>query len=297
MATKTGKAQVKLSDRAMLVGLTVRRWHPHATDKKVSDEVATAHNSDASMGKYRKRLLPKEALFSLATVVNELRNTHYFLTLPWSDDGRRVLNGVGYFDYNKKMMALKAKYLAEYAKFKPLYPGYVEAAKQRLNGLFNPDEYPAVDELDSKFGVDINIWPMPSGVDFRVDLGTAETARIRKEIEANTKDTIEAAMKHVWGRLREVVQHASSRLKEYNVTAEGKTEHSFRDSLVTNIQELLDVIPSLNVTDNAELSAFAAQVKKEIASIAPDTLRSDAKVRGTVVSKADEILKKMEAYL
>lgn len=286
-----------IASKAMLVRLSVSRWHPHATDHKVGEEVATQHNSDVTMGKYRKRLLPKEVFDPLRAVENRLRREHEFLTLPWMDGGQRILSQMGYMKYVETMNTLKADFDKEWRAFIPQYEAHKAAAKARMNSLFNEADYPPVSELMHKFGVKIRVEPIHSGSDFRVDIGDTETARIRQEIEEDVKATIDEAIKSVWSRLQKVVLHASERLKAYNVNADGKVENTFRESLVTNIIELLEVIPALNITGDPNITKFATDIKAGLTLHSATVLKDDEKIRKTVADTADDILKKMEAFI
>lgn len=289
----TGKHRI--NEHAMLVSLTVRRWHPHKTDREVGQEVATIHSADPTMGKYRKRLLAKETFAKLSSIINEIRNFHYFRTLPWSE-GSRILSSAAYLEYMAKMNELRQAFDAEWQAFLPLYPALKAEAQARMNSLYKEEDYPSIQDIATKFGVDIGVTPIPSGNDFRVDLGDAEVKRIRKEIEQQAQVTVEQAMKEVWGRLRDVVSHAAERLKAYKDDG-AKVEHPFRDTLVTNITELLDVIPSLNITNDPKLAKFANTIRAEITAYSAVVLRDDAKVRESVAQKADDILAKMAAFL
>lgn len=285
-----------INDKAMLVGLTLRRWHPHITDKKVSDEVAETHKSDRSMGKYRKRLIGKECMAKIRTLHNRLRETHYFLTLPWSDEGYRILSQAGYIRYTTEIRKLRDEIEKEVAAFLPLYPQFKAEAKVRMNGLFNEEDYPEPSELRSKFGVEFKFKPIPMGDDFRVDVGDQELARIKMDIEADNKTIIEQAMKSVWERLASVVSHAAERLKAYEDDGE-KVKNPFRDSLVTNIVELLDVIPALNITGDPVLVKYAAEIRKGLTTHSAEVLRDDARLRTDTAARAEAILTKMNAFL
>lgn len=285
----------KISERAMLVSLTVRRWHPHATDRSISDEVAANHQVNKDMGKYRKRLLPKVTFKALSTIINEIRNLHYYRTLPWTD-GSRILSSVGYMDYMKEVAVLRARFDAEWKAFLPHYPALKSEAKLMLGTAYNETDYPSIDSIATKFGVDISVAPIPSGNDFRVELGDEEVARIRKEIELQAKLTVEAAMKEVWGRLQDVVQKAAERLKLYKDDGD-KVEHTFRESLITNIGDLLDIIPSINIANDPKLTEFAALVRAELTVHTVKVLKDDAALRAAVTQKADDILARMAEFL
>ena len=93
----------RINESAMLVSLNISQWRAYKSDKKITAEVAVTHNSDASMGKYRKSLLAREALAAIQKIAGAARDSHYTLTLPWADEGRRILSNAGYWKYNDVM--------------------------------------------------------------------------------------------------------------------------------------------------------------------------------------------------
>jgi len=173
----------------------------------------------------------------------------------------------------------------------------VADAKQSLNGLFNEAEYPKAHEIERKFGFEITVRPVPDAGDFRVDLSADETNRIRQEIELSVENTVKAAMQDAFIRLRDVVGHMAERLTLYTEAPNGKVVNPFRDTVVTNITDLLDVLPSLNLTGSPELDAFADEVRSKLANFSPDQLRNSAVIRNSTKEAAAEILKKMEDFL
>lgn len=286
----------KINDRAMLVGLYIKRWEPYTTDQKVSADTNDRYRSDAHMGRFRKRLISKEHFAPLYTLYNKIKSVHFFLTLPWADDGYRILSGVAYLDYMQKIRALVTEWeQALITEIIPNYPAMKADAKVRLGKMYDDSDYPA--ELKDRFKVVITVRPIPDGSDFRVDVGDQEAKNIRAAIEEENKTIVEAAMKDVWARLADVIGKTSERLKAYSVNKEGKVEHTFRDTLITNITELLDVVPALNVTGDATLTKFAEQIRKEIVAHTPDQLRDTESLRVSVAEKADAILTKMQGFL
>lgn len=289
----TGKHRI--NEHAMLVALNIRRWHSITTDQKISNEVADGYKADKSMGKYRKKILDPHAWDKITKVVNQLRNFHYERTMAWSE-GLRILSSAAFVDYMAQVSKLRLEFDAECVAFVAQYPKLKEDAKARLAGLYTEEDYPTVEWLKTRFGIEVLVQPIPSGDDFRVDLGDSEVKRIRKDIEKQAEATIEQAMKEVWGRLHDVVSHAAARLKAYKDDGD-KVEHPFRDTLVTNITELLDIIPSLNITNDPKLLGFADQIRQSITAHSAVVLRDDAKIRESVAKQADEILEKMAGFL
>src|SRR5579884_3866071 len=80
-----------LSSRAMLCSLSISMWSARKHDPAASEEIASRHGAKSDAGRYNKVLLPKQALAEIQKIVSEARHEHYFITLPWADDGYRVL--------------------------------------------------------------------------------------------------------------------------------------------------------------------------------------------------------------
>ena len=81
-----------LTRDAMLVTLRIHHWSGKRYDRKASDHVAHHHDADTDAGRYTKRLLPKAAFAALTKAVSAARTAHYDNTLPWDDQGRRLLS-------------------------------------------------------------------------------------------------------------------------------------------------------------------------------------------------------------
>jgi len=87
-----------ISDRAMLVGLSIKQFSPTKTDKQLNAELAEKHGQDANMTRVAKSLIGREHLDAIRSMAGAIREEHYRRTLPWSDDGSRILTAQGYAD-------------------------------------------------------------------------------------------------------------------------------------------------------------------------------------------------------
>ncbi|MDE2100011.1 MAG: hypothetical protein KGL39_22345 [Patescibacteria group bacterium] len=289
-----------ISQKALLVSVTVHRWKPQVTDEQVSNKVAKDYGADKNVGKYRKRLFAKKTFFDTASIENEIRREYWRYTLPWSDDSGRLLSNEGYMDFKKTMADLIAKFEAEWRKVLPnaqAYEALKTEAKSLFGALYDPKLYPSYEDACHKFGVSVRFRPIPDGADFRVDISDKEADRIRQEINADRDQAIVDAVKEPYRRLAEVIEHMVKRLNGYHVGKDGKVVGKFGKSLVANIEELLGVLPALNITGDATLTEFADQIKKELTAHTVTVLRDDEKVRKSVANKAQEILDKMGAFL
>jgi hypothetical protein len=89
----------------------------------------------------------------------------------------------------------------------------------------------------------------------------------------------------------------ATRLGNYKRDADGKVEGTFRDSVVTNIREVLNLVPALNLTGDLNIAAFADVVQVELANVSPNTLRDDDAIREATIRKAEIIAKQMSEFI
>lgn len=295
--TSSIPSTLSLADRAVLVNLSISQWSAAKSDKKVNKEVSDAHGSDESMGNYRKSLIAKDAIRKVTEIGSAIRQEHYRLSLPWRDSGDRILSSVGYFDYAKTLRAKQMEWETAVAAFCDSYPSYVESARAKLNGLFNEADYPNVADIRKKFSFKFEVLPLPVASDFRVNLGDAEVERLRNQVQRDSEAQLARAMRDVWERMSAVVSKMSERLKLYKVKADGSVDNPFRDTLVTNITDLLGIIPALNLTADVNVAQFAAAINDELTRYSPDQLREAEYARTDTAARADEILAKMSAFI
>lgn len=284
-----------LSSRAMLCSLSISMWSARKHDPDASEEIAARHGAHADAGRYHKVLLPKEALAEIQKIVSEARQEHYFMTLPWDDNGYRVLPAAAYMDHVETMRTLSKRFEAAVNILSRQFLTLVEKARTRLGGLFRDSDYPTPDELRAKFSFETKVMPLPDAGDFRVSLGDEEKDRIRRQITAAVEASLQVGSRELWFRLYEAVQHMADRLSAYKVTGEG-VEHPFRDTVVTNLVKLVDVLPKLNVTNDPELDRLAEQVRNSLIVDPKELRRSDSK-RSETAKAAAGIAQHMAGYM
>jgi len=273
-----------IQDQAMLISLSVKQWTARKYDKKASVEIEQAHQA-VSAGRFNKALLDKQALSALSQTVSSARDFHYTHTLAWSDNGDRLLVSKLFLPYRTRINLLIDQFGIHADQFERNYPSFVHSARTRLGTLYNPDDYPSVNDIRIKFRMQMHISPVPAANDFRVDVGKQDAERIRTEITESTTERIEIAMRDCWSKASKVVQKLHERLSD--------TDAVFRDSLVENIADVLAILPTMNLTGDKHLNELIDQMKTELI-IPPQRLRDDAHLRSETAQKANEILAKFK---
>jgi len=279
-----------ITERAMLAAVHVSVWTAVKHDKKISNEVARSHGASASAGRYNKQLLMgAEKLEEIRTLAGQIRQHFYKVSLPWSDEGFRLLPAHLYFDLTKLMREFEANFQNAVDDFLKVYPSYIEQVRPSLNGLFQADDYPSADKLRKKFGVKLEVLPIPSGSDFRVDLSAEEQARVARDIDRGVREALARGNEDLWKRLREVVSHMVERLNE--------PDSRFHSSLVTNVVDLVEILPRLNVADDPDLNRFAAQIRDGLCNHSARDLKKSEDLRVATASEAAGIVAAMDNVL
>lgn len=279
-----------ITEKAMLARLKISRWGASKHDKTISAEIAEQHQADPTMGRYSKRLVASDTLEIIRQIATRARHHHYEHTLPWLDDGARVLPAAMYFDYMAKQNALKAEFESAVADFVYNYPVILTAAQDKLGTLFDPADYPDKNQIAAKFSIVTDVDPMPTAEDFRVALSEDENARIRESIQVRLDEGVEGAMHEVWSRMFTTVGTMVERLRGYEVDADGKVQTTFRDSVVENMRELVELLPKLNITSSNQLEDMRHRLSDDLCQIDAKDLRTDEQAREKVANKAEAIL-------
>jgi hypothetical protein len=276
-----------LQDKAMLANLTVRAWSARKRDKDVSEEVEIKHMAKDA-GNFNKLLIDKTALKPIVTLSGTLRDTHYKMTLPWGDNGDRLLPSKMYFEYCKTMQGLKDQFNTAVKHFCANYPNYKQDARTRLGTMYDAEDYPDVSLLSRKFEARTSFLPIPDAEDFRVDLGADEVAEIKDDIRKQIATQQEAAIRDLWERLKDVVERIHERLSD--------PEAVFRDSLIENTQFACSIAEKLNIQDDANLEAVRRDIEHRLCRVAPQRLRDDAVLRKQIADAAADILNKFPTW-
>ena len=280
---------MSLNNRAILITLGLSAYAPRKTDKRVTNQVLNQHGAGHDAGRWIKNLLPEAALKPIGELDGEIRRFHYQRTLPWTDDGRRILPTAAFDDYMTQMRAYRAAREIRVKGFLDNYDRYVQEAKRILNGTFDQSDYPDRFTAQRRFGFRLDSVPVPSETDFRVSLADGDMDALRESVRSQVERAEQLARNDLLLRLAEPLAHMVNRL------ADGSSV--FRDSLVENLREVVSLIPALNVTGDPRIEALRAEITEKLCNFTPETLRTNDVVRGAVARDAQSILDKMSAWL
>lgn len=286
--TSTG-AEHNMARKALLVTLKISEWTARKLDKRETAEVAIRHSTSQECVRVNKSLLPgAKELEELHKKTGEIRTEFYKLTLPWGENGQRIIPVDAYQDFMLKVSPMMEKWRRLADDFLAAYPYLRQRAYHQLGTLYRDEDYPSIDQITQRFNIDVNFSSVPDAADWRVDLSEDEVASLRTKLSKQIGEAQETAMKDLWDRLHNVVTRAVERLSQPDAI--------FRDTLVENAVELCGILPKMNLTGDPRLEEMRREVEQALCSKSPDDLRSKADLRASTAKRLAGISARFGAF-
>jgi hypothetical protein len=297
-----------VTERAVLVSLNISAFGGTMKDYLATREIHERYGIKdryvGDAGAYRKKIL-QPAVKRINKPINKARNRHYELTLPWSRQGLALLPNAMVLTYTQEMNGFFDEIDAAIRKELGRYEELIERDRRKLNGLFRPQDYPSKSEFPGLYSYGFQVYPIATGnalwSQWEADAMNDEIDRMREEmrskLDVEMNREIERAMREVWQRAYDAVSKMADKLDAYGTDADGRTTGIFRNSLVDNVRELVDLLPKMNVTGDAGLDRIAERMKKDLTKYDADVLRESDGQRQDVARKAKDIADEMSAFM
>ena len=248
-----------ISSAAMIVDFNASVWTARKKDRKASEDVTDANHADKGVANVSKNLLGNCAeLDAVQKFAANVRNMHYSMTMPWSDNGSRLLTTAQYFKYHEAMTDLQQEFYRLVEEFLQVYEWMIIKAQDKLGDMFNRDEYPTRAGLESKFAFRMAYIPLPDSGDFRIDIGNEGMVQIQTQYEAQYAAQIKGAMNDVWKRLHD---NLTTLVRQLDVNEEGKGNRLF-DTVFDGALALTDMLRTCNVTGDSQMEAMRLKLEQ-----------------------------------
>jgi hypothetical protein len=217
---------------------------------------------------------------------------HNQTTLSWSDKGARLLPTSLFMDYKANMNVYQQNMNTMIEDFYANYADLIDLAKHHMGDLFNPYDYPSIEELRNKFGFRLVFSPLPESGDFRLDIPKADMVEMQDKYELAFNDRLKDAMREPWEKLHKTLTHISEKLTD--VEGDDESKKRYHDTLITNAQELCGLLSHLNVTKDPLLENARRSLELTMLGVDIEAIKESPDVRSSVKAKVDDILKKFD---
>lgn len=273
---------MSINDKALLVKMSISQWYNRVNDKKVAEEVAIQHGVNSNLqNKYVKQIMSNIALADVHTIISALRAYHNDKTLPWKENGVRILPAASFMDYQKQIAALRNSFDSEVKIFLAKYPDWVAESRRTMGSLFCEDDYPEVSTLKDKFSLEVSCMPFPNEADFRIDVDNAAMEELRAQTAADIRTALDSAVNSIRLRILERIRMLYNALEDDRKVIR-------EDTFYAVITAAADA-GALNLTNDTDLGLLISRVDF-LNSVTVKTLRTNGMQRSTVAHRLHEIL-------
>ncbi len=304
---------ISIATAAMLGSINISVWEARKQDKKTADEVTQAKGARSKRAATVHKHLFSEcpALEAIKSLRGEVRQWFNTQTLPWDDNGRRLITTAQYLN----VMGQAAKYEQRFNDlvrvFLNTYSTEISKQAFEMGALFDRAEYPPESEVAAKFRFSFAIEPVPESGDFRVDIGAAAAADLKDQYDKAVAVRVSGAMQDAWDRVKTqvewvrdrmaaVLEHDPDAVEEVKTFADDGSVKSIEikkkrrpklyDSMLEQGLELCTLLTSLNVTGDPKLEQARQALETALSRVDMDSLKTTPELQNHLKNKMDEIL-------
>ena len=283
-----------IASSASLVDMSISQWAARKKDKRASAEVAYANNAETGIANVTKDLLADSPeLKAIKDMTSAIRVFHQDMTFPWGM--HNLLPTARYFDYHNGITDMFQQWDNLVSEFLASYEwslAQTHVLADKMGDLFDPDEYPTVDEVRSKFSYRLGYYPVPQN-DWRVEMNQAGLTQMQGQFSDYVENNVKGMFTRVYDQLLKPLQTMSKRL-DYT---DNEDKQVFRNTLVTNLVEMIDTLEQVNVTNDTELAETRMQLVEALDGVTADGLRDDAYLRRETKRKVDDLIKNLPSLM
>lgn len=284
---------MSITSSAVTVELNISVWTANKLDKSATEKVVSDNAAVSNAAQVRKNLMAGTTLRKdIADYAAGCRLWHNTRTLPWADKGARLLATSLFMDYKTEANMRKRTFDTMVDNFLQNYPALVQTAHNYLGSLFNPEDYPSVDDVRDKFGFRLVFSPVPEAGDFRLQVAEQDLYELRQQYEESFSSRLADAMREPWDRLHKMLVGMSEKLTD--VEGEDELKKRYHDTLITNAQSLCSMLTHLNITKDPKLEQARRELELTMLGADIETIKESPEVRKDMKTRLDAILKQYE---
>lgn len=277
---------MSIKNKMLMVALTVNKPQLTKTDRKgtaAAEDALDAHGA----GKFVKQLYPKHLIDPIVQVEQEARAYLYANTRMWLK-GVYLLPTTRYMKFAEQMGKYELAFNQSVTAFMNNINKVMTAAQESQGAMFDPSEYPDLTALRAEFSFQPRYFPFADVGDFDLDgMEQEQVEALKAEARLQYQAAFAESHKQLYTDLFSAVQRI--------VTQTGKAKGRIYDTLTSDLDHLIDVLPELNFMEDPDLNALVDECRK--IAVDPDMIRGEDGVRQRVHADAQDILAKMAGFM
>ncbi len=292
MATAAPILNVQSSDNELAKQTVFIKLHLGllGNSRKVSSSRVEV-DADKALIRVSKTLLDSPELQAIRTLDGDIRHFLYDMCLPF-EVGIHLLPLGLVETVDERLHEFKDKRGELVESFLSAYPRLCQEAAGRLRTLYNPTDYPPVDEVRSRFTFS---WQYVSyGVPEQLREISAQFFQEEREKAVVAMSEARTEIQQVMrASLLEMVNHLRDRLGDL---PDGKPQR-LRESTLQKLRDFLGTFDLRNVVDDQELKEQVQKARELLEGVSTDALRNMPLVRAWVRDGMAQVAAQMDVLV
>lgn len=274
-----------LRDRAMTVKVRFMRFRPVMRDRSRTAQIQNKENTRSL--RVIKTLLSDCREFKKANAAYEAVRTYIAQnTLPWCDEGVRLLPNSHYLEFAAELGRLRSQADAAVLELYHNWDKCVAEDLAVLGSAAEPSDYPDAETMLLKWGIKIRFSPIPEVDDFRVDVSEEDKKEMEEDFEASANE----ATNHLLTQLLEPVA------KMVEALGKPQTKHGYERTLVTNVTDITARARKLNLNNDARITKICDEADSILKGLTAKDLKQDKELASDVREGMAEVQKKLAGW-
>ena len=161
--------------------------------------------------------------------------------------------------------------------------------KKKLGSLYRADDYPSPRKVRTTFEFDVQLWELATPGSLR----TIDRALYEREA-AKMQNVWEDARQQITQVLLTEFRDMTARMADRLTPGPDGKPKVFRDTLVGNLTEWLDLFEKRDLTKDEQLATYVKQARKMVYGIKPETLRESEGLRKEIAEEMQKITAQLD---
>lgn len=255
------------------------------------NQAAESFGAEGDFLSARKKLLDtRHAAYQEVTGVRGKVVSYWkSLTLPFPEPGIRLIRQHQIESFDQQMVDYRTELEDSVARLDQHFTELKAAARRRLGGLFDANDYPV--SLRGLFQVD---WDFPNvePPDYLLQLNPAIYDQEKARVAARFEEAVQLAEQAFIAEFARLIEHLTERLSD-----NGGERKVFRDSAINNLLEFFERFRQLNVRSNEELDALVDRAKQAVQGVEAQSLRDNSSLRQHVAAQLGQVQSAIDGML
>lgn len=262
-----------LANKAIRVRVRCGSMLTSRQDKQARAELAASkHIEERSISASRKLFLDSSRAKACVQSARTIKDFVARRTLPWGDDGYRVLPLVSLTKFRQELDTLLWKHTALVDAFQANIAWEIDQDRLRLGVMFDESDYQtrkrggyAPIDFSERLAIQPSYEPIADPSDWR----SAPSERDRTQYQELLASVVAEATTDLTERVRSGVSALLTKIASFGSGKNAGQRVKWTNSALSDLAELADLVPELNIAGDKNLQDIAETIQRTLEPVMP----------------------------